>query len=91
MLASGTLRESASIQKEFLGSKIDRKIDVTSFQPPCLIRWCTCTSKPFAIYMVVGRHLCICTLVSRSGHGHRKLSDIHIRGVVFADTVQYIV
>jgi hypothetical protein len=23
-------------------------IDVTSFQPPRLIRWCTCTSRPFA-------------------------------------------
>ncbi len=24
-----------------------KHIDITSFQPPRLIRWCTCSSKPF--------------------------------------------
>jgi hypothetical protein len=35
-----------STELEIALRKIDRYI--TSFQPPRLIRWCTCTSKPFA-------------------------------------------
>jgi hypothetical protein len=30
-----------------------KHVDVTSFQPPRLIRWWTCTSKPFAGFAVL--------------------------------------